>query len=218
MNYSELVQAIQDYTENDETTFVNNIPVFVRQTEESINRTVLVPELRKNATTTCDANNRFLSRPSDFLAPFSFAVINTDGDYHYLLPKDVNFIREAYPNRTTATLPKYYAEFDGDIESDNSAGHFILGPTPDAAYEVQLHYYFDPPSIVESGTSWLGDNAEEALLYGSLVQAYIFMKGEPDVMQQYQQRFDSAMQKLMVLGEGRLKRDDYRNDQPRLEM
>ena len=212
MNYSELVQAIQDYTENDETTFVNNIPVFVRQTEESINRTVLVPELRKNATTTCDANNRFLSRPSDFLAPFSFAVINTDGDYHYLLPKDVNFIREAYPNRTTATLPKYYAEFDGDIESDNSAGHFILGPTPDAAYEVQLHYYFDPPSIVESGTSWLGDNAEEALLYGSLVQAYIFMKGDGDTMQQYTTRYQAAMQsifKIDVLGS----MDEYREGQ-----
>ena len=218
MNYSELTQAIKDYTENYETTFVSNIPVFIKQTEESINRTVLVPELRKNATTTCDANNRFIARPSDFLAPFSFAVIDTDGDYHYLLPKDVNFIREAYPNRTTAALPKYYAEFDGDIESDNSSGHFILGPTPTLAYEVQLHYYFDPPSIVESGTSWLGDNAEEALLYGSLVQAYIFMKGEPDVMQQYQQKFDSAMRKLMVLGEGRLKRDDYRNDQPRMEM
>lgn len=218
MNYSELTQAIKDYTENYETTFVSNIPVFIKQTEESINRTVLVPELRKNATTTCDANNRFIARPSDFLAPFSFAVIDTDGDYRYLLPKDVNFIREAYPNRTTAALPKYYAEFDGDIESDNSSGHFILGPTPSLAYEVQLHYYFDPPSIVESGTSWLGDNAEEALLYGSLVQAYIFMKGEPDVMQQYQQKFDSAMRKLMVLGEGRLKRDDYRNDQPRMEI
>jgi len=218
MNYSELTQAIKDYTDNYETTFVNNIPVFVRQTEESINRTVLVPELRKNATTTCDANNRFISRPSDFLAPFSFAVIDTNGDYKYLLPKDVNFIREAYPNRSTSELPKYYAEFDGDIESDNSSGHFLLGPTPNSAYEVQLHYYFDPPSIVDSNTSWLGDNAEETLLYGSLVQAYIFMKGEPDVMQQYQQKFDSALKKLMVLGEGRLKRDDYRNDQPRMEM
>ncbi len=218
MNYSELTQAIKDYTENYETTFVNNISVFVKQTEESINRTVLVPELRKNATTTCDANNRFIARPSDFLAPFSFAVIDTNGDYKYLLPKDVNFIREAYPNRATAELPKYYAEFDGDIESDNSSGHFLLGPTPNSAYEVQLHYYFDPPSIVDSNTSWLGDNAEETLLYGSLVQAYIFMKGEPDVMQQYQQKFDSALKKLMVLGEGRLKRDDYRNDQPRMEM
>lgn len=218
MNYSELTQAIKDYTENYETTFVSNIPVFIKQTEESINRTVLVPELRKNATTNCDANNRFIARPSDFLAPFSFAVIDTDGNYHYLLPKDVNFIREAYPNRATAALPRYYAEFDGDIESDNSSGHFILGPTPALPFEVQLHYYFDPPSIVESVTSWLGDNAEEALLYGSLVQAYIFMKGEPDVMQQYQQKFDSAMRKLMVLGEGRLKRDDYRNDQPRMEI
>jgi hypothetical protein len=218
MNYSELVQAIKDYTENNETTFVSQIPTFVRQTEEKIHRTVLIPELRKNATTNLTSGNRFLARPADFLAPFSIAVIDASSNYTYMLPKDVNFIREAYPNKTTSGLPKYYAEFDGDVQSDSSPGHFILGPTPDSTYEVQLHYYFDPPSIVTSSTSWLGENAEEALLYGSIVEAYIFMKGEPDMLSAYQQRYSEAMQRLMVLGEGRLKRDDYRDGQPRLEM
>jgi hypothetical protein len=132
MNYSQLVQAITDYTENTETTFVSNIPLFVRQAEERIYRTVMIPELRKNVTANMTASNRFLARPSDFLAPFSIAVIDADGDYTFLIDKDVNFIREAFPSIATTGLPKYYAEFDGDIESSNSPGHFILGPTPDA--------------------------------------------------------------------------------------
>ena len=218
MNYSELVQAIKDYTENTETTFVSNIPTFVRQAEERIHRTVMIPELRKNVTASTTATNRFLARPSDFLAPFSIAVIDGDGDYTFLIDKDVNFIREAYPSTATAGLPKYYAEFDGDVESNNSPGHFILGPTPDADYGVQLHYYFDPPSIVDSGTSWLGNNAEEVLLYGSLINAYIFMKGEPDVMAAYQQSYDNALRRLVMLGEGRLKRDSYRDGEPRVSM
>tara|TARA_R100001463_G_scaffold133456_1_gene194877 strand:+ start:814 stop:1470 length:657 start_codon:yes stop_codon:yes gene_type:complete len=218
MNYSELVQAIKDYTENTETTFVSQIPTFVRQTEEKIHRSVLLPELRKNVTANTTANNRFLTRPSDFLAPFSIAVIDGSGDYTFMLPKDVNFIREAYPNKTTSGLPKFYAEFDGDIQADNSAGHFLLAPTPDSAYEVQLHYYFDPPSIVTSSTSWLGENAEEALLYGALVEAYIFMKGEQDVLSMYQQRYNDALKRVVVLGEGRLKRDDYRDGQTRIEI
>jgi hypothetical protein len=218
MNYSELVQAIKDYTENTETTFVSQIPTFVEQTEQKIHRTVLIPELRKNVTANMAANDRFLSRPTDFLAPFSIAVIDGSGDYSFLLPKDVNFVREAYPNKTTTGLPKYYAEFDGNVQSPASSGHFLLGPTPDSAYEVQLHYYFDPPSIVTTSTSWLGDNAEEALLYGSLLEAYVFMKGETDVLGMYQQRYSEAMERLMVLGEGRLKRDDYRDGQVRMEM
>mgnify|MGYP003132881790 CR=1 FL=1 len=218
MNYAELLQSIKDFTENDETTFVNNIPTFVRQTEEKIYRTVLVPELRKNVTANLTQNNRFLARPSDFLAPFSIAVVDGSNNYNYLLPKDVNFIREAYPNNTTGGLPKYYAEFDGDVVASSTPGHFLLGPTPDSAYLVQLHYYFDPPSIVTSSTSWLGDNAEEALLYGSLVEAYIFMKGEADVLGMYQQRYNDALKRVMVLGEGRLKRDDYRDGQPRMEI
>lgn len=218
MNYSQLVQAITDYTENTETTFVSNIPLFVRQAEERIYRTVMIPELRKNVTASMNASNRFLARPSDFLAPFSIAVIDADGDFTFLIDKDVNFIREAFPSIATTGLPKYYAEFDGDIESNNSPGHFILGPTPDANYSVQLHYYFDPPSIVESSTSWLGTNAEEVLLYGSLINAYIFMKGEADVMAAYKQSYDNALGRLIMLGEGRLKRDSYRDGEPRVNM
>lgn len=218
MNFSQLLQAITDYTENTETTFVSNIPLFVRQAEERIYRTVMIPELRKNVTASMNASNRFLARPPDFLAPFSIAVIDADGDYTFLIDKDVNFIREAFPSIATTGLPKYYAEFDGDIESNNSPGHFILGPTPDANYSVQLHYYFDPPSIVESSTSWLGTNAEEVLLYGSLINAYIFMKGEADVMAAYQQSYDNALGRLIMLGEGRLKRDSYRDGEPRVNM
>ena len=127
-------------------------------------------------------------------------------------------MREAYPDQTATGLPKYYSEFDGDFTSTGSPGNFILGPTPDAEYLVQLHYYYDPPSIVTSSTSWLGDNAEEVLLYGSLVNAYVYMKGEADVLGMYQQRYDNALRRLVVLGEGRLKRDSYRDGEPRLEM
>lgn len=219
MNYSELSQAIQDYTENNETTFVSQIPTFVEQAEELIHRTVMIPELRKNVNANVGQNTPYMARPSDFLAPFSFAVIDGSGNYTFLIEKDVNFMREAYPNQTGTTgLPKYYSEFDGDFSSTNSPGNFILGPTPDADYEVQLHYYYDPPSIVSSGSSWLGDNAEEALLYGSLINAYVFMKGEADVLAMYQQGFDNAMRRLVVLGEGRLKRDSYRDGEPRMEM
>lgn len=218
MNYSELLQAIQDYTENDETTFVSQIPSFVQQTEELIHRTVMIPELRKNATASMTSGSPYIGRPSDFLAPFSIAVVDASGDYTFLLDKDVNFMREAYPSQSTTGLPKYYAEFDGDSVALGSSGHFIVGPTPDADYTVQLHYYFDPPSIVTSGTSWLGDNAEEALLYGSLVNAYTFMKGEADVLAMYQSRFDTALQRLVLLGEGRLKRDSYRDGEPRVEL
>lgn len=218
MNYSELVQAIKDYTDYDEATFVSQIPTFVRNAEQRINRTVLIPELRKNVTANMTASNRFLARPSDFLAPFSIAVIDASGDYHFLLDKDVNFIREAYPATATTGLPKYYAEFDGDVQSTAAPGHFILGPTPDAAYSVQLHYYFDPPSIVTSGTSWLGDNSSEVLLYGSLINANIFLKGEQDVQAGYQSMYDAALQRLIVLGEGRLKRDSYRDGEPRVQL
>lgn len=218
MNYSELVQAIQDYTENNETTFVNSIPMFVRQAEQLVHRTVMIPELRKNVTATTSTGSPYIARPADFLAPFSFAVVDASSNYTFLIDKDVNFMREAYPNQSTGGLPKYYAEFDGDTVSNNSPGHFILGPTPDAAYTVQLHYYYDPPSIVTSSTSWLGNNAEEALLFGSLLNAYVFMKGEADIMSQYQQEYERAMQRLSVLGDGRLKRDSYRDGEPRLEL
>ena len=208
MNYSELTQAIKDYTENTESTFVTNIPNFVRQSEERIFRDVTIPELRKNVTGTVSSGGQYLGRPSDFLAVFSLAVIS-NSEHTYLLDKEVNFIREAYPNAATQGLPKYYSIFDGDVSSDS--GNFLLGPTPDSAYTVELHYYYDPPSIVTSSTSWLGDNAESALLYGSLVEAYIFMKGEPDVLQAYTEKYQTALINLASLGV-KLRTDTYRED------
>jgi len=207
MNYAELVQAIQDYCENDEATFVSQIPTFVRQAEERINRAVQIPDLRKNVTGTLTASNRFLAQPEDFLSVFSLAVIDDDGDYEFLLPKDVNFVREAYPSTSTSGKPQYYAIFDDDT--------FILAPTPDSGYNVQLHYYYDPESIVTAGTSWLGDNAETALLYGCLIEAYTFMKGESDMIQLYMARYEEALSHLFNLGEGRNRMDSYRNGEPR---
>lgn len=209
MNYSELVQAVKDYTENTETTFVNNINMFIRQAEERINRDVQIPELRKNVIGSVSASNQYLARPSDFLSTFSLAVIDGSNNFTYLLEKEVNFIREAYPSASTEGLPKYYANFDG--EKSGSNGNFILGPTPDAAYNIELHYYYDPPSIVTSTTSWLGDNAETTLLYGTLYEAYTFMKGEPDVLQNYLQRYQSALMNMASLGV-MIKNDSYRED------
>jgi hypothetical protein len=207
MNYTQLVQSIQDYTQNEETSFVSNIPNFVQQAEERINRSIMLPELRKNATASTTADNKYLARPSDFLAVFSLAVIDGDGDYTYLLDKDVNFIREAYPSASTTGLPLYYSQFDGD--STGTEGNFILGPTPDDDYDVELHYYYDPESIVTAGTSWYGDNAEAALLYGSLIEAYTYMKGENDLVGLYTQRYNEAMGQLTGL-DIRSDRDDYR--------
>jgi hypothetical protein len=208
MNYSELVQAIQDYTQNEETSFVSNIPTFVQQAEERINRSIMLPELRKNATATMTAGNKYVARPSDFLSVFSFAVIDAAGDTTYLLDKDVSFIREAYPSSGTQAIPKYYAQFDGDYGTDE--GNFILGPTPDANYDIELHYYYDPESIVTAGTSWYGDNAEAALLYGSLIEAYTYMKGEADLIALYTGRYKEAMGQLTGI-DIRSDRDEYRN-------
>lgn len=208
MNYAELTQALQDYLETSETSFVSNIPTFVQQAEERIFRTVQIPELRKNATANTTANNRYLARPTDFLAPFSLAVIDALGNYSYLIEKDMNFVREAYPNPTTTGLPRYYAQYDGDFPT--VAGNFLLGPTPNAAYTVEMQYYYDPPSIVTSGTSWLGDNAESALLYGSLLEAYTYLKGDPDMLAHYTNRYNEAMMQLFGV-DLRSNRDDYRN-------
>lgn len=209
MNYAELVQAIKDYVENEEATFVSQIPTFVRQTEERIFRSVLLPELRVHATASTTSGNRYLTRPTDFLAPFSLMVVDGDGEYYYLLEKDVDFIREAYPSPTGTGLPQYYAQFDGDRLGED--GNFLLGPTPDAAYQVQLHYYYDPESIVTAGTSWLGENAEQLLLYGSLTEAYTFMKGDADLMQTYERKYQEALAQLGGLAR-RSETDTYRKD------
>ena len=206
MNYSELTQAIKDYTENTESTFVANIPNFVRQAEERIFRDITIPELRRNVTGDVSAGNKYVARPDDFLATFSLAIISGT-TYTYLLDKDVNFIREAYPSAATQGLPKYYSIFDGDTGSDH--GNFLFGPTPDSNYTLELHYYYDPPSIVTSSTSWLGDNAEATLLYGSLIEAYTFMKGEGDMVQLYNERYASALVNMASLGV-KLRTDTYR--------
>jgi len=208
MNYTELVAAIKDYTQNEETSFVSNIPTFVRQSEERLNRSIMVPELRKNVTGLTSNGSVYLARPADFLSVFSLAVIDSSGDYSFLIDKDVNFIREAYPSASTSALPKYYAQFDGDYEGEQ--GNFILGPTPDDTYTVELHYYYDPASIVTAGTSWYGDNAESALLYGSLIEAYTYMKGEADLIQLYTTRYDEALGQLTGV-QIRSSTDEYRD-------
>ena len=210
MNYTQLTAALQDYLETQETSFVSNIPTFVRQAEERIYRSVQIPELRKNATAATTSGNQYLARPSDFLSVFSLAVVDGSGNYSYLYDKDVNFIREAYPGPSTQGLPKYYAQFDGD--QTGTEGNFILGPTPNAVYTVELHYYYDPPSIVDTETSWLGTNAETALLYGSLVEAYTYLKGDADMLQLYTNRYMEAMAQLFGI-DLRSKRDDYRDGQ-----
>lgn len=213
MNYTQLSQAIQDYTENNDSTFLTNIPTFVRQTEERVYRSVMIPELRRNVVGYLTSGNKYLARPSDFLSVFSIAVIDGDGNYQYLIDKDVNFMREAYPDPAVTGVPRYYAQFDGDI-APSSYGNFILGPTPDTAYQVELHYFYDPASIVDTGTSWLGDNAEAVLLYGSLIEAYTFMKGDQDLMAKYAERYQAALLNIGML-DVRSKRDDYRDGQIR---
>ena len=205
MNYAELVAEIESYTENQfETVDINT---FIEQAEQRIYNSVQLPALRKNVTGNVTSGNKYLSSPSDWLATFSLAVIDADGNYTYLLDKDVNFIRSAYPQPTDTGLPSYYALFDQDT--------FILGPTPDASYSMELHYYYYPQSIVTAGTTWLGDNFDSTLLYGSLLEAYTYMKGEADVIANYQKRYDDAMLLLKQLGDGKNRRDAYRNGQVR---
>ena len=207
MNYTELTQAIKDYTENTETSFVANIPTFVRQAEEKILRQVLIPELRKAATGSTVANSQYLARPTDMIAVYSIVIQDGSGNYSYLLNKNITFMKEAYPASDTG-LPKYYGQFVGGTTT--TPGYFILAPTPDAAYLAQINYYYDPPSIVTAGTTWLGDNAETALLYGSLLEAYSYMKGDTDLMNEYRKQHQLAMQAFTKVG-GLLQQDGYRD-------
>lgn len=207
MNYAQLVAAIQDYTEDYDTVFVNNIPTFVQNAEERIYNTVQLPALRKNSTSSFNAGNKYLPSPDDYLAVFSFAVVDNLGNYQYLLDKDVNFIRQAYPSPNDTGLPEYYALWDQDT--------FIFGPTPDQSYTVELHYFYYPESIVTAGTSWLGDNFESVLLYGSLLEAGTFMKEEADVVKIYVERYNEALALLKQLGDGKNRQDAYRNGQVR---
>jgi hypothetical protein len=215
MNYAALSAAIQAYTENTEADFVANIPVFVTQAEQRIYNSVQFPSLRKNVTGSTTVDNKYVSCPSDFLAVYSFAVVDgtfTSGTYEYLLNKDVNFIRQAYPQANDTGLPRYYALF-GPQSSNDAELTFILGPTPDANYNVELHYYYYPESIVTATTTWLGDNFDSVLLYASLVEAYTYMKGEADMMQLYNQKFMEALALAKRLGDGMERQDAYRSGQ-----
>jgi hypothetical protein len=221
MNYAQLFETIKGYVENDfpSTQFTDSaggtgtftskeqIDTFIEQAEQRIFNSVQFPNFRKNQTGVLSPTNQYLEAPPDFLASYSLAVITNDS-YEYLLNKDVNYIRAAYPNPTVEGIPKYYAQFD-----DNT---FILGPTPDAAYTVEMHYFFYPESIVTAGTTWLGDNFDSALLYGALVEAYTYMKGEADIVAAYNKRYEEAMILAKRLGDGMNRRDAYRSGQVRM--
>lgn len=222
MTYVELVANIKSYTENYETEFAASIPVFVTQAETRIYNTVQIPPLRKNVTGLVSANNKYLSCPLDFLSVFSFAVIDATGRFEYLLNKDVNFMRAAYPNPSTTGLPQYYALFGPTVASSVISDElsFIVAPTPDAQYNVELHYYYYPESITVAadGRSWLGDNYDPVLLYGALVEAYTYMKGEQDMMAYYEKKYQDAMMQLNRLGTGLERGDAYRDGQAKIKV
>ena len=208
MTYAQLTANIQDICENTFTS--DQLALFVQQTEQFIYNAVQIPSLRKNVTGTATSGTQYLSVPTDFLYVYSLAVIDSSSNYHYLLNKDVNFIRESFPSPTATGTPTHYAVFDDDT--------YILGPTPDLSYAMELHYFYYPQSIVTAGTSWLGDNFDSVLLYGALIEAHIFMKGEADVYQSYTARYNEAMTLLKQLSEGKNRQDMYRTQQARYEV
>ena len=227
MNYSELSSAIQTYTENnfptitlaDSSTVSSTAQInrFIQQAEQRIYNSVQFPSIRKNVTGSTSANNKYLACPADFLAPYSLAVIDATGSYEYLLNKDVNFIRQAYPQPTDTAIPKYYALF-GPQSNDVNELSFILGPTPDATYSVELHYYYYPQSITTAVNTWLGDNFDTVLLYGALVEAYTFMKGEQDLIALYDGKYKEALGLAKRLGDGMERQDAYRSGQYRQQV
>mgnify|MGYP003124523329 FL=1 len=206
MTYLELKNLVQNYLENTETQFVSDLPNLIKQAEERILKTINLPVFRKNVSGTFTSGNQYLATPSDFLDNFSLSFTNSN-EQTFLLYKDVNFIREAYPNSTTVGLPKHYALFDDTT--------FIVGPTPNNNFSVELHYFYRPASITDgadSGTTWLSTNAKNALLYGTLLESYVYMKGDPDMMSLYEKRFLEALVRLKNLGEGDNTVDTYRDD------
>ena len=235
MTYNELFATIKGYTENDfpntqygdpsavSTNFTSKeqIDTFIKQAEQRIYNSVQFPSIRKNVTGTTTNGNKYLSSPSDFLAVYSMAVIDNSGNYEYLLNKDVNFIRAAFPNPADTGIPQYYALFGPTTTNDvvpviTNELSFILGPTPNAAYDVELHYYYYPESIVTAGSSWLGDNFDSVLLYASLLEAYTYMKGEADVIANYEKRYNEALMLAKRLGDGMERSDAYRSGQFRM--
>jgi len=219
MNYTQLVAEIQSYTENQFAT--DDINTFIKQAEQRIYNTIQFPSLRKNVTGATYGNNKYLSAPNDFLSVFSMAVVDGTGAYSYLLNKDVNFIRAAFPNPSDTGLPEYYALF-GPTTTNAATPvitnelSFILGPTPDNAYTIELHYYYYPESITTANTSWLGDNFDSVLFYGSLVESATYMKAEPDMVSLYNSKYMEALTMAKRLGDGLERSDSYRNGQYRL--
>jgi hypothetical protein len=216
MTYDELCTAIQDYVEN--TFSTTQLNLFIEQSEQRIYNSIQLPDLRKNVTGVISADNKYLQCPGDFLSAYSIAVIDADDNYTYLLNKDVNFIREAYPSPTSTGTPKYYAIF-GPQSNNLDELTFILGPTPDVQYDTELHYFYYPPSITSEesgGNTWLGENFDSALLYGSILEAYVFLKGDDSIMTQYRQRYEEAMNLLNTLATGKDRGDAYRNGQARI--
>jgi hypothetical protein len=215
MNYTQLTASIKAYAENDfpqavgagGLTSAEQIARFVQQAEQRIYNSIQFPALRKNVTGNATLNNKYLATPVDWLATFSLARINADGSYEYLLNKDVNYIREAFPFPATSGAPTHYAIFDENT--------FILGPTPDASYSMELHYFYYPTSITTAGTSWLGDNLDSLLLYGSLLEAASFMKSDPDTVKNYMERYNEAFVMAKQLGDGKDRQDMYRTLQVR---
>jgi len=209
VNYTQLSTLIQDYCESTEQSFVANIPTFVQLAEERIYNSVQIPAIRKNVTGTMTNTFPYFQLPSDWLSTFSLAVIDPiTGEYEYLLNKDVNYIRAAYPPPNSTGKPKYYAIWD-----DNT---MILGPTPDQAYTAELHYYYYPASIVNVGNTWLSDNFETVLLYGCIREGYTYLKGDPDLMQYYEQKYQESLGLLKRLGDGLDRQDAYRSGQVRI--
>ena len=228
MDYNTLFSQIQTYTENifpdtylangSTVSYTTQINTFIQQAESRIYNTVQIPSLRKNVTGACTSGNKYLACPNDYLSTYSLAVISpSDGSYTYLLNKDVNFIREAYPVPTDTGVPRYYALF-GSRLNDPTELTFMLGPTPNYSFDAELHYFYYPESIVDAGTSWLGDNYSPALLYGSLVEAYSYMKGEPDLLAMYNTKYQEAMQQLNRLGTGLERGDAYRDGQAKIKV
>jgi hypothetical protein len=208
MNYSQLYTAITDYIEAGDQSFLDNIPNFVKAAEQKIYHMVQLPALRKNVMGNVTLGTRYLTLPADWLSAYSLAVVDAQGVYTFLMNKDVNYIREAFPDPSEDGLPTHYAIFDEDS--------LLLAPTPDANYEVELHYFHYPPSIVDAGTSWVGENFDTVLLYGSLVEANMYIKGEADMTTLYKGKFDDAMMELKKLADGRNRRDTYRSGQIRV--
>lgn len=208
MNYATLVALLQDYTQNSSTEFVAAIPDIVNLAEDRIYQSVQIPALKRNATSNFVLGNKYLASPTDFLAAYSMAVKSATGVYSFMLEKEVGYINEAFPDPSVVGVPRYYALFNDST--------FIVSPTPSDYFEVELHYFYEPPSIVDAGNSWLGDNTESVLFYGCLVEAYTYMKGDADLAALYRARYDEALGRLKNLGEGQDKRDNFRLDLPRI--